>query len=76
MQPGLFWHLERKGAAGHRAFGATVGHADSYGWGLGVAVGNWGIGCKRVAIGARISNACEMSWKHRGGCGTNSFARA
>jgi hypothetical protein len=53
--------------AGHRVFGVTVGHADSGGWGLGVVVGNWGIGRKVVAIGAGIGDACVMSRKRRGG---------
>jgi hypothetical protein len=44
----------------------TVGHADSYGWGLGVEVGNWGIGREVVPIESGISNACVMSWKRRG----------
>ncbi len=55
----------------------TIGHADSYGWSLGVVVGNWGIGRKVVTIGAGIGNACVMSWKRgRGGFGTNSVTRA
>ncbi len=49
------------------AFGVTVGHVDSNGQSLGVIVGNWGIGDKVVPIGARISNAFMMSWKHRRG---------
>ncbi len=60
----------------HRAFGVTVGHADSNGWSLGVIVGNWCIRRKVVTIGAGIGNACVMSWKRRGGFGTNSVARA
>jgi hypothetical protein len=55
------------GGAGHQAFGATVGPGDSYGQGLGVVVGNWGIKHKVVPIGAGISNACVKSWKRRGG---------
>jgi hypothetical protein len=56
-----------KGCAGHQAFGVTIGHVNSYDWGLGVVVGDWGIGCEIVPIGARINNACVMSWKCRGG---------
>jgi hypothetical protein len=51
-----------KGGTGHRAFGATVGHADSNSWSLGVIVGNWGIGRKVVPVGAGIGGACVMSW--------------
>jgi hypothetical protein len=51
---------------GHQAFGATVGHADSYGKSLGVVVGNWGIGRKVVTIGAKIGDTYVMNWEHRG----------
>jgi hypothetical protein len=40
---------------------------DSNSRGLGVVVGNWGIGRKVVAIGAKIGDACVMSRKRRGG---------
>ncbi len=51
-----------KGGTGHRAFGATVGHADSNGQSLGIVVGDWDIGRKVVTVGAGIGNACVMSW--------------
>ena len=40
---------------------------DSNGRSLGVIVGDWGIGHKVVPIGARISDACVVSWKSRRG---------
>ncbi len=42
--------------------GPTVGYADSNGWSLGVIVGDWGIRREVVPIGARIGDACVMSW--------------
>ncbi len=44
-----------------------IGNADSNCWGKGIVVGDWGVGSKVEATGARVGNASVTRWNMRGG---------
>ncbi len=45
----------------------SIGDTDSNRWGEGIVVGNWGIGSKVEAAGARVGKASVTRWNMRGG---------
>ncbi len=48
--PRQSFRIDARVALATKPFGATIGHADSYGWSPGIVVGNWGIERKVVSI--------------------------